>query len=916
MYGCRPPTNVRVASLLDDGESKLDKGATVRAVPVFIIRARLLLVLALTAALVAAAAVPGLAGHDFDDVDDDHPFHDEISWLVDEGIATGYADDTFRPTVAVSRQAKAAFLFRYAGEPEGDWESDFDDVPETHPFYEEISWAAEQGVASGFGDGTFRPTVAVSRQASVAFVFRFAGEPEGDWESDFDDVPETHPFYEEISWAAELGVTEGFGDDTYRPTRAVSRQAVAAFLFRTDGQLGSVAGEVREPGFLILDGDPIEGAWVWIDETDHEAVTGADGAYSLAHVPPGEYTLNASAEGYEPDSQTVTVEAGDDLTGVDFELEPHEEAEPAVEITDPTSEQPAAAPVGSDLDVTFEVTRSGEYALTLRETGEEGDWLAFDGAGATGIVSAGEHTVTVTVPDEAEDDEVYDLRATFDVPEEDRVEDVQDHALVTADAFVHNVDQDRVHFTLADADHEADAGDTLVVSGTLTEPHNDLAASQGTPLRTDGLTVDGGDDGVLDLGEANTPVFLDGDDQTVTGLRFEDFDVALGSDDHLTAGDSPTITDNTFADGGTGLVLDGPNAATVTDNTFVGTEVGVTTADDDADIVDNVFSGNALGVLLEAEDLETTVADNVFDVDNDLYLCDATASHDLSSDGDLAVDNDYGSAPPIAFDDCLRPELDEPYVHNVDSFLAHRNLGDAVDAAGSDETLEAFGAFAGQVDLDVSGMTLRGGHASLANDGASGSEAILTISAGDVTVEGLTVTDDEAVASGQQPPVAVQVDTDGATLTGLALSRDVAGSADQPLLRVEADEVVVEDSELTGGQLALHGEDGDGVFDATLVGNSVSHTAGAGIHVEVGSDPLGGVPLIGDGASLTLEGNTVTEAGLDDAQAEALVLTLVPGELNGEDPDGDEREVATILFRDNPGIATVAVAEESYQRDR
>jgi len=53
---------------------------------------------------------------EFDDVATNHPFAAEISWLVDEDITTGFGDGTFRPGAAVSRQAMAAFLHRTAEE--------------------------------------------------------------------------------------------------------------------------------------------------------------------------------------------------------------------------------------------------------------------------------------------------------------------------------------------------------------------------------------------------------------------------------------------------------------------------------------------------------------------------------------------------------------------------------------------------------------------------------------------------------------------------------------------------------------------------------------------------------------------------------------------------------------------------------
>jgi hypothetical protein len=73
--------------------------------------------LAVVAALVAGALVSGVgaswASHRFDDVPTAHPFHDEIDWMVANGITEGYQDGTFRPANAVSRQAFAAFLQRY-----------------------------------------------------------------------------------------------------------------------------------------------------------------------------------------------------------------------------------------------------------------------------------------------------------------------------------------------------------------------------------------------------------------------------------------------------------------------------------------------------------------------------------------------------------------------------------------------------------------------------------------------------------------------------------------------------------------------------------------------------------------------------------------------------------------------------------
>lgn len=178
----------------------------------------------------------------FDDVPLTHPFGEDIVWLVDNGITTGFPDGTFRPGAVVTRQATAAFLYRSAGAPDGPEPTcsaaPFTDVPADHPFCGEINWAAENDLTTGFPDGSFRPAATVTRQAITAFLYRLAGAPGGADPScavgPFTDVPPTHPFCGEIAWAAGNGITTGYPDGAFRPGATVTRQATAAFIHRYD----------------------------------------------------------------------------------------------------------------------------------------------------------------------------------------------------------------------------------------------------------------------------------------------------------------------------------------------------------------------------------------------------------------------------------------------------------------------------------------------------------------------------------------------------------------------------------------------------------------------------------------------------------------------------------------------------------
>ncbi len=168
----------------------------------------------------------------FADVARNHTFVTEIGWAVDHGVTNGFANGEFRPRLAVSRQAAAAFLYRLAGEPEVTGDAGFPDVPPGHPFETEIAWLAQEGITTGFADGRFHPRRPVSRQAAAAFLYRFDGTPDVGSDAGFPDVPAGHPFATEIAWAIAEGVTTGFPNGEFRPSDDVTRQAMAAFLSR------------------------------------------------------------------------------------------------------------------------------------------------------------------------------------------------------------------------------------------------------------------------------------------------------------------------------------------------------------------------------------------------------------------------------------------------------------------------------------------------------------------------------------------------------------------------------------------------------------------------------------------------------------------------------------------------------------
>jgi hypothetical protein len=161
----------------------------------------------------------------------------------------------------------------------------------------------------------------------------------------FSDVPNGHPFHDEISVVAEAGIARGFEDGTYRPGAAVSRQAMAAFLGRGLTRVGYDEGSttVTSGAFQSLaEVDMERGAAVEAGDTGFYIVTAT---VEVATAEPGVCPCSVTAfldapgaddevvrgvlgapldnSGRARESLTVhtVVPAGPDLPGAEFALE-------------------------------------------------------------------------------------------------------------------------------------------------------------------------------------------------------------------------------------------------------------------------------------------------------------------------------------------------------------------------------------------------------------------------------------------------------------------------------------------------------------------------------------------------------------------------------------------------------------------
>ena len=103
-----------------------------------------------------------------------HWAYSAIKRVYTRGLMVGMDEKTFAPDQQLSRAMLAVILYAMAGEPAVTGESPFTDVPAGCWYTDAIVWAAQNGIVSGFGDGTFRPNAAITRAQAAVMLYGYA----------------------------------------------------------------------------------------------------------------------------------------------------------------------------------------------------------------------------------------------------------------------------------------------------------------------------------------------------------------------------------------------------------------------------------------------------------------------------------------------------------------------------------------------------------------------------------------------------------------------------------------------------------------------------------------------------------------------------------------------------------------------
>lgn len=108
----------------------------------------------------------------------------------------------------------------------------FADVKESDWFYNDVMYVYSKGIMSGTGEKTFEPNTTTNRAMFVAVAWRLEHMPAPENEASFTDVEKGTWYTDAVTWAYENGVASGFGDGTFGPNESITREQLAVFLYK------------------------------------------------------------------------------------------------------------------------------------------------------------------------------------------------------------------------------------------------------------------------------------------------------------------------------------------------------------------------------------------------------------------------------------------------------------------------------------------------------------------------------------------------------------------------------------------------------------------------------------------------------------------------------------------------------------
>lgn len=148
----------------------------------------------------------------FSDLDVTQWYHEPVDYMLETGMMNGMSATTFEPNGTLTRAQLVTVLYRHAGSPDvTGLPNPFADVAPQSWYAKAVIWAAANGVVKGTSAATFAPEDAITREQIAAILYRYNGEAvTEDRLSSFPDADAVSGYaVEAMQWAVSRGLISG-----------------------------------------------------------------------------------------------------------------------------------------------------------------------------------------------------------------------------------------------------------------------------------------------------------------------------------------------------------------------------------------------------------------------------------------------------------------------------------------------------------------------------------------------------------------------------------------------------------------------------------------------------------------------------------------------------------------------------------
>ena len=108
----------------------------------------------------------------------------------------------------------------------------FSDVKESDWFYKGVSYVVENGMMNGVGENQFAPNAPLTREMLAVVLYNMEKQPESTGVNPFADVKADMWYTDAIVWANANGIVAGYDDSTFGLGDSITREQLAAILYR------------------------------------------------------------------------------------------------------------------------------------------------------------------------------------------------------------------------------------------------------------------------------------------------------------------------------------------------------------------------------------------------------------------------------------------------------------------------------------------------------------------------------------------------------------------------------------------------------------------------------------------------------------------------------------------------------------